>query len=186
VVLAAVRAPAAAPAATPAVAKVTRGPKKPQVHVVKRGETLSILAERYGTTVAALKAKNGLKSSTILVGQRLTLPDGSSASVPAEPRVHVVAAGETLTKIARSYNVDVSKLQEWNHIDDTAHIEVGQRLTVDGPNAAAVRWTQYTVQSGDSLSKIAVRHECTVEELRSWNSLNGSVIQPGQTLKIQR
>jgi membrane-bound lytic murein transglycosylase D len=58
-------------------------------------------------------------------------------------------------------------------------------VTVDGPNPPAIRWKQYVVQSGDSLSKIATRHACTVEELRAWNSLQGSVIQPGQTLKIQ-
>jgi membrane-bound lytic murein transglycosylase D len=174
------------PQSGPSVAKVTRpASKSPSVHVVKGGETLTTLAERYGTTVAAIKSKNGLKSSTILVGQRLQLPDGSAASVPSAPRFHVVAPGETLSKIARRYNLEPAKLQEWNRISDPSHIEVGQRVSVDGPNPGAVRWTQYVVQRGDSLSKIATRHACTVEELRSWNSLKDSVIQPGQTLKIQ-
>jgi membrane-bound lytic murein transglycosylase D len=182
VVLAAVSSPKSAPS----VAKVTRpAPKAPAVHVVKRGETLTTLAERYGTTVAAIKSKNGLKTSTILVGQRIVLPEGSAASVPASPKVHVVAPGETISKIARRYGVDPAKLQEWNRISDPSHIEVGQKVTVDGPNPDAVRWKQYVVQNGDSLSKIATRHACTVEELRAWNSLQGSVIQPGQMLKIQ-
>ncbi|MBM3190608.1 MAG: LysM peptidoglycan-binding domain-containing protein, partial [Chloroflexi bacterium] len=46
----------------------------PQVHVVKAGETLFSIAQRYGVTVAALRAANGLKGSTIYVGQTLRLP----------------------------------------------------------------------------------------------------------------
>lgn len=48
--------------------------KKPVVHIVKRGETLSRISARYNVTIAAIKKHNGLKSSTVYVGQKLKIP----------------------------------------------------------------------------------------------------------------
>ena len=48
-------------------------------HTVKKGETLSIIARKYGTTVEALKKTNGLKSDNITIGQKLKLPVKSTA-----------------------------------------------------------------------------------------------------------
>ena len=47
-----------------------------------------------------------------------------------------------------------------------------------------VQSTEYTVQRGDSLAKIAKRYDITVEELREWNGIEGNLIKPGQTLRI--
>ena len=80
-------------------------------------------------------------------------------------------------------------LQRWNGISNAGHIEVGQKLKESGsgaPSSASGDWTTYTVQRGDSLGIIATRYGCSVSELRSWNGLSGSVIQPGQKLRIPR
>ena len=67
-------------------------------HIVQRGDTLFSIARRHGTTVAALRATNGLRSNTIYVGQRLTIPDGSAPPPtqppPAEPAPGHGASGE--------------------------------------------------------------------------------------------
>ncbi|MGE0710100.1 MAG: LysM peptidoglycan-binding domain-containing protein [Planctomycetota bacterium] len=58
-------------------------------HVVVGGDTLSAIAARYGTTVAAIRQANNLLTNTIVVGQRLTIPTGSSApSSPASSFSH--------------------------------------------------------------------------------------------------
>jgi N-acetylmuramoyl-L-alanine amidase len=51
-------------------------------HVVRRGETLSHLAARYGTTSAAIRRANGLSGSTIYAGTRLVIPGRAAAAVP--------------------------------------------------------------------------------------------------------
>ena len=47
---------------------------KPMQHKVKRGESLSLLAQRYGTTVSALKKANKLSKNTLYIGQVLKIP----------------------------------------------------------------------------------------------------------------
>ena len=46
-------------------------------------------------------------------------------------------------------------------------------------------FVEYAVQRGDSLARIASRHDVTVDELREWNGLEGNLIHPGQVLRIQ-
>ncbi|MEQ1506791.1 MAG: LysM peptidoglycan-binding domain-containing protein, partial [Myxococcota bacterium] len=162
----------------------TPAPAKPKVHVVVRGDTLAELAAKYGTTIGELKTMNNLRTSTIVVGQKLKVPGTASAVEAPEAVVHVVQRGETLTVIAKKYGVDADDLVSWNHLRDPSHVEVGQRLEVKG--GPAVAWTTYVVQRGDSLSKIAIKYACSVDDLRSWNTLGSSVIQPGQKLKIKR
>ncbi|HYG33183.1 MAG TPA: LysM peptidoglycan-binding domain-containing protein [Clostridia bacterium] len=73
----------------PAPAASTAAPKAasdtPTVYVVKKGDTLSGIAKTHGTTVRAIKALNGLKSDTIVIGKKLKLPPHNSpVTAPAE------------------------------------------------------------------------------------------------------
>ena len=52
-------------------------------HVVRSGETLSHLAVRYGTTSAAIRAANGMTTSTLYAGRRIAIPTGGADAVPA-------------------------------------------------------------------------------------------------------
>jgi membrane-bound lytic murein transglycosylase D len=178
-------------------------PTAARTHTVVRGDTLSGVADRYHVTLAELRAWNHLSGSTILVGQKLKVSAGStstasssgssgsgSGSAASTSRTHTVARGETLATIARRYGVSTSDLQRWNGIRDASHIEVGQKLKVGGSGggtaAPSASWTTYTVQRGDSLGAIAERNGCTVSQLKTWNGLSSSVIQPGQKLKVRR
>ena len=96
-------------------------------HMVGAGESLFLLAQRYGTTVEALRAVNGLTSDVIFVGQTLRLP-GAGVSVPAaggvpgasgsggSPAVMVVFAGEgeTLEDIAQKHGTDAVRVARYN------------------------------------------------------------------------
>ncbi|MDA8019092.1 MAG: LysM peptidoglycan-binding domain-containing protein [Thermoanaerobaculia bacterium] len=92
-----------------------RGASTPASHVVQRGESLSLIASRYGTSVAALQKANGLRRpDNLQVGQRLTIPAGGAAS--SGRATHTVRSGETLAKIARRYGTTVAALQRANRL----------------------------------------------------------------------
>lgn len=97
----------------------------PTQHVVEKGDTLSGIAKKYGTSIKALKSANGLKSDTIQVGQKLTLPASASTGI------HIVSKGETLSVIASSYGTSVRKIKSDNGLKSDL-IKVGQKLKVPG------------------------------------------------------
>ncbi|MFQ5669445.1 MAG: LysM peptidoglycan-binding domain-containing protein [Acidobacteriota bacterium] len=112
-------------------------------HRVRRGETLSIIAARYGTSVYGIQKANGMRNPhRIYVGQNLMIPGSAvrvatldSAAGPDHAdeggrRVHRVRPGETLYTIARRYRTDVRSLTAWNAISQPRLIRSGQRLIV--------------------------------------------------------
>jgi LysM repeat protein len=165
-----------------------------QVHVVGRGETLSSIAARYGTTVAAIVQANGLPNPNyIYAGQRLVIPGGSSgaASSGGSGRYHTVGRGDTLYGIAIRYGTTVAAIMRANGLQSSI-IYVGQRLAISGAagssgatsGGAATGSQTYTVQRGDTLSAIAYRHSTTVAAIMRANGLQSSIIYVGQRLAI--
>jgi LysM repeat protein len=124
-----------------------------EIYTIVRGDTLSKIAKKFATTINAIKAANGLKSDTIQLGQRLTIPVGgstpsgsvayapvSSAPQPSAPSAslmqsddavtHVVQSGETPSGIAKLYGITTSKLMSDNGIKDARSLKVGQSLKI--------------------------------------------------------
>ena len=105
------------------------------VHVVKSGDTLWGIARRYGVTVPALAAENGIDSKgTLTAGARLKIPGGSrsasSGSAEATRTTYQVRRGDTLSEIADRFNVSVRQLTTWNGLRQSATLRTGQRLVV--------------------------------------------------------
>lgn len=99
-------------------------------YVVRPGDTLSEIAVRHGSTVAAIAAANGITDpDRIYAGQRLTIPRGTSAG---SGRYHVVRSGETLSGIAARYGIGVGELAARNGITDPDRVLAGARLRLDG------------------------------------------------------
>mgnify|MGYP000930402621 CR=1 FL=1 len=170
------------------------------VHTVQPGENLFRIALRYGTTVDAIQAANGLPNTTIRSGQRLVIPTGAAAA-PSAPSssgtatggAYVVQRGDTLFRIALRYGVTVAALAQANNLGGSSMIYAGQRLVIPGSGSASQPASQpagtagatYTVQPGDTLSRIAALHGTTVAALAQANGLaNPSVIRVGQVLRI--
>ncbi len=176
-------------------------------HRVRRGESLGLIASRYGVSVAALRSANGIRGKTIHPGQELLINVAPSAAalavanpvrdvvaerpVATRSKRHVVRSGETLWSIARRHGVSVASLANRNNIEDSGSLSVGQVLNI--PAAAQLASTSgadeslqrltYVVRRGDTLSMIANRFRVRVQDLLGWNSLRSAhVLKPGQRL----
>jgi len=155
--------------------RVRPSPRDEAVHVVQSGDSLSRIAERYGVTVAHLREINDLSGSTIYPGQKLRLRE-------AAPSVHIVERGDALWEIAEAYGLSLSHLKEINGLTSD-RIYPGQELRLNG--ATAPRIATYVVKPGDNLNEIARLHQMSLRELRQLNGISGSLIQPGQKLKVR-
>ncbi|MDX1632260.1 MAG: LysM peptidoglycan-binding domain-containing protein [Thermoanaerobaculia bacterium] len=94
-------------------------------HRVRRGDSLWLLASRYGTTVAEIRRLNGIRGSLLRPGQVLMIRSGSSGG-----GVYVVRSGDTLGEIARGQGVSLSSLLRANHLSRRSTIYPGQRLVI--------------------------------------------------------
>ncbi len=99
-------------------------------YTVRRGDTLSQIAQRYNTTVSAVQRANGLSSSRIRVGQRLSIPSGYVHPPSVYGFRYTVRSGDTLSEIADRYGVPVRTLISVNGLDSANRIYVGQRLYI--------------------------------------------------------
>ena len=110
----------------------------PESVTVEKGDSLSKIAKRYGTTVDALVRINGLcDANQIFVGQVVVLEDPESvADADAtgdriETAIVTVQPGDSLSKIAKRHDTTVEELMALNDIDDPNLLFVGQELLVD-------------------------------------------------------
>jgi membrane-bound lytic murein transglycosylase D len=184
-------APDVVVASVPAGERFTR--QTPDLtHRVQRGETLSVIAARYGISQREIVALNGLRSAhRIYVGQTLKLPvRGGAPSVaaavpPPAGGVYRVQRGDNLASIARRYGLGTRELAAANQLRDPDRLAVGQALSIPGAGAASGRPDVYTVRHGDTLSRIARRFGVSQSEIVALNGLSSRhEIRAGQQLRL--
>ena len=141
--------------------------QSPRVHVVKPGETLYRIATTNGITVDALKAFNGLTSNLIEVGQRLRLPASAQAPSTPQPIPQTPASSEPLRQPVQPVQIPTT-----------------QTRPRDPAPASAPRARLHTVERGETLFRIALRYDTTVEALRQLNGIQGDAIEVGQRLRV--
>ena len=152
-------------------------------YTVMAGDTLSGIAEKFGTTYQELAAINGIADPNVIhVGQIIKLK-GDAASTPQGENTYTVQAGDTLSGIAAKYGTTYQELAALNGIADPNIIHVGQVLKVTGSAGGRT----YTVQSGDNLWDIAQRqlgNGARFREIIAINGLLSDTIYPGQVLQL--
>ncbi|MFO7560415.1 MAG: LysM peptidoglycan-binding domain-containing protein [Desulfobacterales bacterium] len=159
-------------------------------HRVGRGQTLSNIAKRYGTTVGAITRLNRInRQNYIVAGRLLKIPQRGSTAVPVlNATSHVVRSGDSLWNIARRYGTTTTRIQEINNLKGTT-LHVDQRLKLPGSaqtKPSANRYNGYTVKPGDSPYNIAVRHNMSLKHFLQINNLTrNSRIYPGQRLYVK-
>ncbi|MGB9701942.1 MAG: LysM peptidoglycan-binding domain-containing protein [Candidatus Kapaibacteriota bacterium] len=179
------------------------------VHIVKEGETLYTISQKYGVNLSDLKAINGLDDKSVIkVGQEIKLsPEISQNITKTVIKKHKVKQNETLKSIAEDYGTTVDELKKLNNLKSTKiskskYIKVPVQVTEiasDKNNTKSTVSTSkeaeketkkkvvlHTVKSGESLEKIANKYNVTIDQIKDWNldKIKGDVIVSGTKLKI--
>lgn len=149
-------------------------------HVVKKGESLGLIAKRNKVSISEIKKWNKLKSDKIRYGQKLVIykkvrrpkpkPDPEVENPNIDPTAVPEAADASI--VIDSIRPDSIKKQPL----EPPNIKPERKL----PNEKTI---YYKVKSGDSLWHIAKKYDVTPEQIMKWNKI-GEKIRPGQRLKI--
>lgn len=173
-------------------------------HRIAPGDTLMKIAAFYEVPARDIRSWNGLEDDLIKYGTTLKVfvtPERAERVVPpqngiqgTQEIVHVVQNGETLTSIAKLYEVELRDLVRWNSLSDARLVENQElRIMVTGGAAAPsaepinMEFDTYTVRPGDTLSSVARTHETTNEMLMRINNIsNPNHVFVGQRLKVPK
>ena len=174
----------------------------PATYTVKRGDTVSAIAARFGLRTTDVLSLNDLSwGSVIHPGQVLRLTASPAAPAPARAAaasgIYAVRSGDTVSAIARRHGVTVQAVLSANRLGWSSIIYPGQKLVIPGkpvpasstkaaaPAPAPAPAAVHVVAAGDTVSAIAHRHGVTVNAVLAANGLSmSSIIYPGQKLAI--
>lgn len=172
--------------------------RKQITHIVKRGESLNLIASRYNVSVSDLKEWNNLRSSLVKSGQRLKIYTEPKEQLYASSKkstlkdYYIVRRGETLSDISRKFKISLKDLKDWNNLKGD-RVNAGQRLVISpdvdkiskGDNISRKR-IYHRVKSGETLITIAKKYKMSVAELKRINKIRTSKIRAGQKLLVYR
>ncbi len=176
---------------------------------VKPGETLSIIADKFGTEIQRIREMNLLTTDALQVGQVLRLPNVPGVTTPeglptptSEPFQYTVQQGDTLLSIALRFDAPLNQILALNSLRDEHSLSVGQVLLIPGassstdqpaaggsaadPALSRIAGT-HTVRPGETLAAIAEQYQVTLPELIAFNSnsiTNPHVVPVGTVLRI--
>ncbi len=162
-------------------------------HRVRRGETLSTIAQRYKTSVSRIVNANGIsRRNVIQTGKTLKIPLTKAAAqalsrTKRTPRdiKHVVKRGDSLWIIARKYGTTTKKIRRANHLT-SSRLHIGQTLVIPGSGSGVSGKKTYRVRRGDVPSEIAERYNMPLSRFLKMNHLSKrSKIYPGQKLFVE-
>jgi len=164
-------------------------------YTVRSGDTLYLLAQRFGTTVDIIRRLNGLTSDALMIGQVLRIP----VATPVPPEItpptppagyfnYTVVSGDTLYLLSRRFGTTVDAIKSLNGLTSDS-LNIGQVLkipSVSPPITAppSPNYINYTVRPGDTLYYLATRFGTTVAAIRSANNLTSDILNIGQALRI--
>ena len=143
-------------------------------YIVKKGDTLYAIANKYSTTVDNLKSINNLTTDSLSIGQVLKVP--SSA---LNDNTYVVKSGDTLYAIANKYGTTVDAIKSLNNLSSDI-LSINQVLKI--PNNET--YITYTVKKGDTLYSIAKEFNTTVSAITNLNNLSTTLLSIGQKLLL--
>lgn len=168
-------------------------------HIVRSGESLYTLAQKYGVRMTDLRNWNGISFDTdqLTEGQELIVSSTASPKLvyiqeqkhksPTQTvkrgNKHTVKRGETLAQIADDYGIDIESLRKANNIKKSGTIRSGTILRIPKQSFSDERSTRavskkrtsgstlkvHSLKKGETLSKIAALYNVSEKDLRSWN-----------------
>lgn len=174
-------------------------PALADTYIVKKGDTLEEIAAQYNLSVQQLQELNNLTSDHLQINQQLitstsSLTKAGTTSIdPTQTTTYTVVKGDTLNKIAKKYNLTVTELKKLNP-SSSDKLQIGDLLIVSQTTTQAETTTTldlietktYTVIKGDTLSKIAKKHNVTVAKLKKLNPSSSDKLQIGDLLIVSK
>ena len=178
-------------------------------YIVKKEDTLSGIANRFGISVEKIKHVNGLTDNGLKTGMILTIPESRHKDLdnmislhpadielkevsPYKYREYVVKNGDSLTSIAGGFGISVTDLKNANGLSSDK-VRIGMKLIIPdsqipmrvvrvSPNLNDIN--NYVVKKGDTLSMIASKYRVSVRELKSVNDMRDDKVKVGMRLII--
>ena len=157
-------------------------PTDSNYYIVKKGDSLWSIANKFGTTVKKLKDINKLSTNILSVGQTLII-NNEEEIIPDDYLLYKVQKGDTLWDIANKYNTTVDTIKSINNLSSTS-LTVNQQLFIPKNANMGVKNNIYVVQKGDTLYDIALAKGVSVKEIKDINNLTSDILQIGQILNI--
>lgn len=136
-------------------------------HRVKRGDSLSKIARRYGVSVTQIKRWNGLRSNSVPVGRYLAV----SAPVSA----------------TKKEDLSVAELKKTTNDKDTKGVAEADKVYADGKQYETKTETSYyKIKRGDNWNLVSKRNNASIADIKKWNNIKNNKLIAGKTLKIQK
>jgi membrane-bound lytic murein transglycosylase D len=171
-----------------------------QKYVVKAGDSLSVIAIKFKTTIANIKKINKLQNYNVKIKQILLLPVNNYNVINDDSYVHdkiitednlpgpqqlrhKVLPGDTVAKIAKKHNVKIGEIEFWNSVNARNSLTSGDEIIIWHSPALKKR-TTYKVKAGDSLGLIAKKFNTSIDKIKKQNNLSVSIIKVNQIIKI--
>ncbi len=168
------------------------------IYIVKKGDTLTTIAQKLGIPLEKLKNANpNIKSSDLSIGQKILIPSEhttkmSQKSFPniSQAKIYIVQKGDNAYDIARKLGCSVDELKKINPNLDLSNLNIGDRIVIPN-NSKSTFNTQmaniYIVKSGDTASTIASKYNIALSELEKLNpQLNLSNINIGDKIILPK
>jgi len=181
-------------------------------HIVRKGDTLYNISQKYDIPVDQLKLYNNLEDDTIILGQKIYFTPSTptkSEYVTVRPipqsGYHLVEKGETVYRISKMYNLEIMDLMQYNNLE-SFDIMAGQKIwlnkeksPVTPPDSEVVSEEDtaieptpipqddkdfHIVAKGENLYRISLKYGMTVVQLKKLNNLTNDNIEVGQRLAI--
>ncbi|MBN1637944.1 MAG: LysM peptidoglycan-binding domain-containing protein, partial [Ignavibacteriales bacterium] len=192
--------------------KKTTEIKNQTSYIVRKRDNLSTIAVKFGVSVKQIKEWNNLTSDKIVVGQKLKLTGkenpqsyGSNTTKKGSNEFnYTIQPGDNLYDIANKFKVKVDEIKSWNSLKDNK-IVAGKNLKIysdvnsneviskdksnetKSNNLVETKKTSevnHIVKKSETLSEIATKYGCSVDNIQNWNNLSGTKITVGQKLLI--
>lgn len=157
-------------------------------YTVKPGDTLYGISNQFGVSVTELAKLNNIKGSLLNVGQVLKIPTNAGTN-PNNMFMYTVKQGDTLYGISKKYGISVDEIMKLNYFTNT-NLKPGQVIRIpemyfDMDNMTLPNYKNYTVQKGDTLYKIALSNNISIDTLEKDNGLTSPILSIGQILRIR-
>lgn len=159
------------------IIKKPEGPK-PILFTVKKGNTISCVAEAFGVEPGEINKWNKIKEGKLLSSQTLKI----YPKISMEQMKYTVKKGDTISDICESFRVRPRHIITVNGLKNGWDIKTGLTLYFYKP--VERKPVIYAVKKGTNLTYIAESYNVTVKDLMMWNNLSSPTIYPQQKLKI--